>query len=290
MPKFVWAFGILGKNLPDCAMNNQEATKRAQEIFNSAADYFDHPVLSFWNRFGLRTIELAGLKPGDQVLDVCCGTGASAIPAAVKVGATGTVLAVDLAESLLALGRQKAEQKGLDNIEFRSGDFTNLGLPSESFDAIICVFGIFFVPDMEGAVQELVRMLRPGGKLVITSWGQRVFEPVNQVFWEAIKAERPDLYKEYTPWYRISEAVALRTLLESAGLRPVQVFARTDSHPISQPEDWWTMVMGGGLRGTIDQLDEATRDRVRSNNLEFLKTNDIHALDSDVLYAIGKKD
>jgi hypothetical protein len=50
------------------------------------------------------------------------------------------------------------------------------------------------------------------------------------------------------------------------------------------------MVMGGGLRGTIDQLDEATRDRVRSNNLEFLKTNDIHALDSDVLYAIGKKD
>jgi ubiquinone/menaquinone biosynthesis C-methylase UbiE len=270
-------------------MNNQEATKRAQEIFNSAADYFDHPVMSFWNRFGLRTIELAGLNAGDRVLDVCCGTGASAIPAAVKVGATGSVLAVDLADSLLALGRNKAEQKGLGNIEFRAGDFTNLGLPNESFDAIVCVFGIFFVPDMEGAVQELLRMLRPGGKLLITSWGQRVFEPINQVFWDAIKAERPDLYKEYTPWYRISEAATLRSLLESAGTHAVQVFARTDSHPISQPEDWWTMVMGGGIRGTIDQLDEATKERVRSNNLEFLKANDIHALDSDVLYAVCKK-
>jgi ubiquinone/menaquinone biosynthesis C-methylase UbiE len=271
-------------------MNNQEATQKAQAVFNSAADYFDHPILSFWHRFGLRTIELAGLKTGDLVLDVCCGTGASAIPAAAKVGATGSVLGVDLAESLLALGRQKATQKGLSNIEFRSGDFTNLGLPAESFDTIICVFGIFFVPDMEGAVQELLRMLKPGGKLAITSWGQRVFEPANQVFWETIKAERPDLYKEYTPWYRINEAATLRSLLEVAGIHSVQVFARPDTHPISQPEDWWTMVMGGGLRGTIDQLDEVTRERVKSKNLGFLQANGFSALESDVLYAIAKKD
>uniref|UniRef100_UPI00286E6B50 class I SAM-dependent methyltransferase n=1 Tax=Chamaesiphon sp. VAR_69_metabat_338 TaxID=2964704 RepID=UPI00286E6B50 len=151
-------------------MNKQEAIDKATITFNSAADYFDAPALSFWNRFGQRTIELADLQPGMRVLDVCCGTGASAIPAALKVGTTGSVLGVDLAESLLELARTKAQQQELQNIEFQCADFSELALPSASFDAIVCVFGIFFLPDMEAAVAELWRMLRPGGMLAIASW------------------------------------------------------------------------------------------------------------------------
>jgi ubiquinone/menaquinone biosynthesis C-methylase UbiE len=269
-------------------MNQEQATAQAKKIFNSAADYFDDPVMSFWNRFGQRTIEHIKLQPGNKVLDVCCGSGASAIPAAIQVGVTGSVLGVDLAESLLELARNKSQQQGLSNIEFRSGDFTKLGLPDGSFDAIVCVFGIFFVPDMEAAVTELLRMLRPGGKLAITSWGQQVFEPANQAFWDLIKAERPNLYKQYTPWYRIGEPKTLEALLESAGAKQIQVFAENDRHALSTPEDWWTMVMGGGIRGTIDQLDSETKGRVRSKNLEFLRTNKIQSLDSDVLYAIAR--
>ena len=129
-----------------------------------------------------------------------------------------------------------------------------MGLPSESFDAIVCVFGIFFIPDMEAAVAELWRMLRTGGKLAITSWGTRVFEPANQTFWNAVKSERPDLYKQYTPWYRIGDPASLKALLESGGATNVEVLAETDSHKLATPEDWWTMVMGGGTRGTIDRL------------------------------------
>jgi ubiquinone/menaquinone biosynthesis C-methylase UbiE len=270
-------------------MNQEQATAQAEKIFNSAADYFDAPVMSFWSRFGQRTIEYLQLQPGEKVLDVCCGSGASAIPAAIEVGVTGSVLGVDLAESLLALARKKSQQQGLENITFRTGDFTQLGLPKESFDAIVCVFGIFFVPDMTAAVAELLRMLRPGGKLAITSWGKLVFEPANQGFWDLIKAERPDLYKEYTPWYRIGEPEALQALLVSAGAKQVQVLAETDSHALSTPEDWWTMVMGGGIRGTIDQLDPVMKEKVRSANLEFLRVQKIQALNSDVLYAVGYK-
>jgi ubiquinone/menaquinone biosynthesis C-methylase UbiE len=199
------------------------------------------------------------------------------------------VLGADLADSLLELARKKSQQQGLENIEFRCGDFTNMGLPSESFDAIACVFGIFFVPDMEAAVAELWRMLRPGGKLAITSWGTRVFEPANQTFWNAVKSERPELYKQFTPWYRIGDTNSLKTLLESCGATNVEVFAQTDSHNLATPEDWWTMVMGGGIRGTVDQLETAAQERIRSINLEFLRTNNIHTLDSDVLYAIAQK-
>lgn len=270
-------------------MNKEEAIEKSKTTFNSAADYFDAPALSFWNRFGQNTIKRIQLKPGERVLDVCCGSGASAIPAALKVGNTGSVLGADLADLLLELARNKSQQQSLENIEFLCGDFTNLGLPSESFDAIVCVFGIFFVPDMEAAVAELWRMLRPGGKLAITSWGTRVFEPANQKFWSTVESERPELYKQFTPWYRIGDPDSLKALLELGGATNVEVFAEIDSHELTTPEDWWTMVMGGGIRGTVDQLDAASQERVRAVNLEFLRTNKIHALDSDVLYAIAQK-
>jgi SAM-dependent methyltransferase len=81
----------------------------------------------------------------------------------------------------------------------------DLGLPVASFDAVICVFGIFFVPDMEEAVQALWALLRPGGQLAITTWGPRFFEPANTAFWNGVRAERADLYKGFNPWDRISE-------------------------------------------------------------------------------------
>ena len=106
-----------------------------------------------------------------RVLDVCCGAGAATIPAAEAVGASGSVLGVDLAENLLELGRRKAANGGLANVEFRAGDLRDLRLPEATFDAVICAFGIFFVPDMEarsercGALSLLVGSseYRPGG-------------------------------------------------------------------------------------------------------------------------------
>jgi ubiquinone/menaquinone biosynthesis C-methylase UbiE len=270
-------------------LKKQEASAKSAAVFNMASDYFDAPALSFWNRFGQQTIDRLSLKAGDQVLDVCCGTGASALPAAVRVGPTGQVLGCDLADALLQLGRDKAQRQGLNNIEFRCGDFENLGLPNASFDAVICVFGVFFVPDMTAAIRELWRMVRPGGQLAITSWGQQVFEPANRVFWQAIEAERPDLVKQFTPWDRISEPAGLQALLEAGGATAVEVFPAVDHHKLAAPEDWWTMVLGGGLRGTVEQLDPAAKERVRQANLEFLRTHAVDALTANVLYAVAQK-
>jgi ubiquinone/menaquinone biosynthesis C-methylase UbiE len=270
-------------------LSKQEAIARAEVVFNAASDYFDDPALSFWNRFGQQTINRLSLRQGDRVLDVCCGTGASAIPAAISVGATGQVLGIDVAESLLELGRKKSRQHGLENIEFRYGDFENLDLPDESFDAIVCVFGIFFVPDMVAAVRELWRMVRPGGKLAITSWGKKVFEPANGMFWDAIAVERPDLYKQFTPWERIGTPSLLQALLEEGGTSQVEVFAESCTHELSTPEDWWTMILGGGMRGTVDQLDPTVREKIRQVSLGFLRDRKIHALEVDVLYATARK-
>ncbi|AFY60055.1 class I SAM-dependent methyltransferase [Synechococcus sp. PCC 6312] len=267
----------------------EEMLTRAKTVFNAASDYFDAPALSFWNRYGQQTIDHLSLRPGDQVLDVCCGSGASAIPAAIRVGPTGRVMGVDLAESLLELARQKSQAKGLKNIEFRCGDFENLGLPDGCFDAIVCVFGIFFVPDMEAAIQELWRMVRPGGKLAITSWGEKVFEPANEAFWEILAAERPDLAKTVTPWERIRHPETLQALLEAGGATQVQVLTDIGGHELTTPEDWWTMILGGGLRGIVNQLEPEVQERVHQANVDFLRSHQTQSLDVDVLYAIAEK-
>jgi ubiquinone/menaquinone biosynthesis C-methylase UbiE len=269
--------------------SKEEAIEKARKTFNTASDYFDAPALSFWNRFGQQTINHLSLQTGDRVLDVCCGSGASAIPAALRVGSTGYVLGVDIAESLLELARNKSQQQGLENIEFRCGDLENLNLPSNSFDAIVCVFGIFFIPDMVKAIRELLRMLSPGGKLAITSWGENVFEPANKVFWNLIETERPDLHKKFTPWDRINNPSSLKALLLEAVATEVEVFSEEGFHQINSPEDWWTIVMGGGLRGTIEQLDFVTRERIREANLEYLQQNKVDSLAVNVLYAVAHK-
>jgi ubiquinone/menaquinone biosynthesis C-methylase UbiE len=267
--------------------SRSESIARAVKTYNAAADTFDAAPLSFWSRYGQRTIDHLNLQPGDDVLDVCCGTGASAIPAAIAVGPTGSVLGVDVSDGLLGLARSKAQH--LDNITFRNHDCMALDLPDGSFDAIVCVFGIFFLPDMTAALRELWRMVKPGGKLAITSWGKTVFAPMDQVFWDAIQAERPDLYKQYTPWGRISEPTSLQALLVSAGATAA-VLAESDTQTLQTPEDWWTIVMGGGWRGTIEQIDAPTVDRIRQVNLDYLVTSGVRSLDVDVLYAVAQKE
>lgn len=97
-----------------------EARLRAAVTYNAASDHFDHPANSFWDRFGHTTVDRLNLKPGNTVLDVCSGAGASAIPAAQRVGPDGAVIAVDLAENLLELAKAKAQRLGLYNVRFRS--------------------------------------------------------------------------------------------------------------------------------------------------------------------------
>ena len=154
-----------------------DAKRKAASTYNAASDFYDHPANTFWDRYGRRTVERLRLSPGEHVLDVCCGSGASAIPAAEIVRPTGSVVGVDLADNLLALARSKARERGMSNIEFRVGDMTQLPFDDGAFDVVVCVFGIFFAPDMDAALRELKRVLRTGGKLAITTWGRRFFEP-----------------------------------------------------------------------------------------------------------------
>jgi ubiquinone/menaquinone biosynthesis C-methylase UbiE len=265
------------------------AKARAAATYNAAADHYDDPANTFWARFGRQTVERLSPARGARVLDVCCGSGASALPAAERVGPTGHVLGVDLAVELLALARAKAAGRGLGHTEFRRADMLDLRLPAGSFDVVACLFGVFFVPDVPAAVRALWHCVRPGGRLAITTWGPRFFEPANAVFWDSIKAERPDLYKGFNPWDRICDPEALTAVLREGGVEPAEVVAEPGEHPIPTPEAWWAAVLGSGYRGTLEQLDFAARERVRQANLDYIRRSGIRAVEANVVYAIANK-
>ena len=255
-----------------------EAQAKAAATYNAAADSYDDPANSFWAKFGRSTVERLGLRPGERVLDVCCGSGASAIPAAERVGPGGSVTGVDLAENLLSLARAKAQAQRLQNIEFRAADMLALPFPDRHFDAVVCVFGIFFVPDMAAAVRSLWRVLRPGGKLAITTWGPRFFEPANTTFWNAIREMRPDLYKGFNPWDRICDPASVHGLLREAG-----------AHLIADPDAWWAAILGSGYRGTLEQLEPRQRDWVRDANLRYIRDSGTKSVEANVVYAVARK-
>jgi ubiquinone/menaquinone biosynthesis C-methylase UbiE len=118
----------------------KQAKAKAAATYDAAAAHFVDEPLGFWERIGRPTITQIGLRAGDSVLDVGCGTGVSALPAAQIVGRDGFVLGVDLSARLLDRARAKATACSLTNVEFRLADMTELGYPDSHFDAVVSVF------------------------------------------------------------------------------------------------------------------------------------------------------
>ena len=142
---------------------------------------------------------------------------------------------------------------------------------------------------MRAGVQALWEVVRPGGKLAITTWGPRWFEPATTAFWNAIRGVRPDLYKGFNPWDRICDPGSVHALLADAGIQHAEVIAEAGKHPIPSAEAWWSAVLGSGYRGTLDQLDAKSRERVRTANLTYIRDSGIASVEANVVYAIATK-
>jgi len=109
-----------------------------------------------------------GITPGLKVLDLGCGDGTTALPAA-RLGAD--VLGVDIARNLVEAGNRRAQEEGLKNCRFQEGDATNLSeLADQSFDLVVSIFGAMFAPKPFDVAKEMVRVTRPGGRIVMGNW------------------------------------------------------------------------------------------------------------------------
>jgi SAM-dependent methyltransferase len=117
---------------------------------------------------GQTLVQQLGITKGLKVLDLGCGDGTTALPAA-KLGAD--VLGVDIAQYLVEVGNKRAAEEGLNNLKFQQGDASNLEqLPDKAFDLVVSIFGAMFAPKPFEVAKEMVRVTRPGGRIVMGNW------------------------------------------------------------------------------------------------------------------------
>jgi ubiquinone/menaquinone biosynthesis C-methylase UbiE len=172
-----------------------------------------------------RLLDAAAVGPGMRVLDLASGTGNPALPAAVRVGASGHVLGTDLAEPMIEVARAKARRLALDNIELRVADAEQLELPPESFDAVTIRWGLMFMPDPAACLRRCHAALRPGGRIALTAWA----EPERNL-WNALPARVlarfisvPPIVPGEPGVYQYADGEKLRRELAEAGFRDVTI-------------------------------------------------------------------
>jgi len=258
--------------------------------FDRAAEHFDDDELFFWDHFGCRTIDLVDVPPGGNVLDVCCGTGASALPAAERVGPLGSVVGVDLSEAVLERARAKAAEAGLGNAEFVVGDLTDLDLAGATFDLVVCVLGLYFASELPTAAADLWSRVRPGGTVAITTWGARSLEPAQSLYFEAVAEERPDLDLRGSTlsWSRISTPSSLTDVFTAGGLPAPTIVEEVVVRPM-RGDGFWPVVLGSGYRILLEVMGAQAAARVRSALAGKMAAAGVEEVTSDVLYARATK-
>jgi ubiquinone/menaquinone biosynthesis C-methylase UbiE len=168
-----------------------------------------------------RLIELANVESGDKVLDVATGIGEPAISAAKIVGKSGHVTATDISSEMLAIAEERAKSTGLhDVIEFKQSDAESLELETnQAFNSIICRWGLMFLPNLDNALSNMLRLLVPGGKLAAAVWSEPSKVPLISMPISIARQElqAPLLGQGIPGPFSLADIDALKKSLEKAG-------------------------------------------------------------------------
>lgn len=166
---------------------------------------------------GDELVATLGIAPGMKVLDLGSGDGTTALPAARR-GAD--VLGVDIAENLVAAGNERASAAGLRNLQFRQGDASDLSeLADSSFDLVVSIFGAMFAPRPFDVASEMVRVTKPGGRVVMGNWIPRDPTLVAQILKisAAYTPPPPEGFVSPMTW---GDEAQVRERFEAAGIKP----------------------------------------------------------------------
>jgi len=238
-------------------------------LFDSVAERYDNPPMRYFPMAAARLVQHLDPRPGDRILDVATGTGHVALAAARAIQPDGHVQAIDLSPRMLDRAFINLQRAGLSNVELHEMDASRLDFESRAFDALTCSFGLFFLPDMLAALREWHRVLRPGGRLLLTSFTHNAFMPLAARFLDRLAAFGVDTREER--WRRLAEPAECEDLLQTAGFTHVQISTEQLGFHLDGPEDWWAIIQSSGYRGLLDALDEEARSPFREQHLAELR-------------------
>ena len=216
------------------------------EAWDAIAKGYDRHVAPQEVDLANEALGLVGLEPGERFLDVAAGTGGLSLPAA-RLGAQ--VLATDWSAAMMERFDERVRDEGLSQAEGRVMDCHALDLPDDSFDVTGSQFGVMLVPDQPRALREMVRVTKPGGRVLVIAYGSPVELEFLQFFLGALKAvapEFPGLPNDPPPLeFQVSDPEVLRRRLTDAGLKDVRVEHTAERPTFSSGQEMWDWVLYG---------------------------------------------
>ncbi len=245
--------------------NEERARKEliAAVFARAASDY--ERIKYFWP-MGRLLVEKAAIFPGAHVLDAACGRGAALFPAAEQIGPMGRVVGIDLSAPMAEQTQGEIQRRGLLNASALQMDAENLEFPDSSFDHVLCGFSLPFFPRLDRALHEFSRVLKPGGRLAASTWGD----------------EDPDWhwYGDMCSAYGVGVKVQtqslatpneLRSVLQSARFVAIQVSTEIFDSIYADEEEWWMTKWSISGRATLEQLETEALARFKAEALERMQ-------------------
>ena len=199
------------------------------DTWDAVARGYTDELVPLFERYAADALRLADLPPGAHVLDVACGPGTLALLAAPEAG---RVVAVDFSEAMLSELARRSQGQGETAVEAAQADGQALPFADETFDGVFSMFGLMFFPDRAAGLREAHRVLRPGGRAVISSWAPLDGVPLLAACFGALREALPDLPARDGPLPLGAEA-DVRSALDEAGFRDVRV--ERAAHRVSVP-------------------------------------------------------
>lgn len=234
-------------------------TEQFQISLEAAEHYEEAFVPAIFAEWAPLIADVAGVRQGQDVLDVACGTGIVARTVADRLAGSGSVVGVDLNEAMLTVARRRRP-----DITWQQGDVADLPYPDGTFDAVLCQMALMFFPDRQAAVGEMARVARPGAAVAIVVPAALADQPAYRPFVEAAaRRAGPEARSLLGTYWACGDLAELAALLEGAGLEVVDTWTHlgTASFP-SATALAVTEVEGSPL---VERIDAETYAAIRED-------------------------
>jgi ubiquinone/menaquinone biosynthesis C-methylase UbiE len=273
----------------------REQQKQTWNKFSSGWRKWDDFTMNWLMPMGEEIIRSLKLKETDTVLDLAAGTGEPGLSIAGIVK-KGKVVITDLSEGMLEVARDNAARKGLSNIETLACDVCELPFEDATFDAVSCRLGFMFFPDMEMAAREMMRVLKPGGRLATAVWGQ----PDKNVWITAIMGninkhmEVPTSPPGAPGMFRCAQPGFLAGLLRKAGLKNVSEREVIGKLNAGSNDQYWNFMneVAAPVVTAMSKADATTKEKIKKEVFELVDQkypDKKAALDCGALVVSGEK-
>lgn len=238
-------------------LEKQAFKERMVGTFSRAAEFYGQNGPSIFTFFGNKVVEYAQIEPGTAVLDMACGRGACLFPASEKVGKTGRVVGIDLASGMVAELRKQIVELNFPQVEVKEMDAENLQFPSAHFDNVLCGFALFFFPNQNQALAEILRVLKPGGIFSTSTFGEQDkrwawLGELMQKYKEKLDSRPSVSIKDLETKEEIEETMA------RVGFEQIKIAVEEKEFFYADENEFWDTMWSHGFRYQLERMDEAT--------------------------------